>query len=110
MPVAASIANFLRGQKQRCRKGTHGFASAGKTPAGLNIDIDAEGRTVGAWDKGEGKGALVMSERKVTDKASGELIATLSQTTFCRGDGGFGGAPREAPAPRKPHGGPGDRQ
>ncbi len=50
-------------------------------------------------DKGEGKGALVYSERKVTDKASGELLATLTQTTFCRADGGFGGPPREAPAP-----------
>jgi acyl dehydratase len=35
----------------------------------------------------------------VTDKASGELLATLKQTTFCRADGGFGGPPREAPAP-----------
>jgi len=50
-------------------------------------------------DKGSGKGALVLSERKVTDKASGAPIATVTQTTFCRADGGFGGPPREAPAP-----------
>ena len=50
-------------------------------------------------DKGEGKGALVFSERKVTDKATGAPIATLTQTTFCRGDGGFGGPAREAPTP-----------
>jgi acyl dehydratase len=56
-------------------------------------------RVVDVIDKGEGKGALVLSERKVIDKASGDLIATLTQTTFCRGDGGFGGPPREAPAP-----------
>ena len=56
-------------------------------------------RIVEVIDKGEGKGALVYSERKVTDKATGELLATLTQTTFCRGDGGFGGPPREAPAP-----------
>ena len=48
-------------------------------------------------DKGLGKGALVYSERVVVDKASGERIATATQTTFCRGDGGFGGPPREAP-------------
>ena len=47
-------------------------------------------------DKGEGKGALVYSERHITDKASGELLATLKQTTFCRGDGGFGGPPRDS--------------
>jgi len=56
-------------------------------------------RIVEVIDKGEGKGALVFSERRVTDKASGELLATLTQTTFCRADGGFGGPRREAPAP-----------
>jgi acyl dehydratase len=50
-------------------------------------------------DKGAGKGALVYSERALIDAASGERIATVTQTTFCRGDGGFGGPPREAPAP-----------
>ena len=48
-------------------------------------------------DKGAGKGALVYTERKVSDKASGGLIATVCQTTFCRADGGFGGPPRESP-------------
>jgi len=56
-------------------------------------------RVVEVIDKGAGKGALVMSERKVTDKATGELIATVTQTTFCRADGGFGGPPRTAPEP-----------
>jgi acyl dehydratase len=50
-------------------------------------------------DKGPGKGALVLSERVITDKASGAAVATVTQTTFCRGDGGFGGPPREAPPP-----------
>jgi len=53
-------------------------------------------------DKGVGKGALIFSEREVTDKATGELIATVSQTAFCRGDGGFGGPPRSAPTPTHP--------
>ena len=56
-------------------------------------------RIVDVIDKGKGGGALVFSERKVTDKASGELLATLTQTTFCRADGGFGGPRREATAP-----------
>jgi acyl dehydratase len=58
-------------------------------------------RIVEAIDKGRGKGALVYTERKVTDKASGELVATVTQTTFCRADGGFGGPPREQPPPHK---------
>jgi acyl dehydratase len=56
-------------------------------------------RILEAIDKGPGKGALVYTERTVTDKASGALIATVTQTSFCRGDGGFGGLPREAPPP-----------
>ena len=56
-------------------------------------------RIIEVIDKGPGKGALVFSERKVTDKATGELVATVTQTTFCRGDGGFGGPLRQAPEP-----------
>jgi acyl dehydratase len=48
-------------------------------------------------DKGPGKGALVYSQREVIDQASGARIATVRQTTFCRGDGGFGGPLRTAP-------------
>jgi acyl dehydratase len=48
-------------------------------------------------DKGADKGALVYTERKVSDKASGALLATVMQTTFCRADGGFGGPKRESP-------------
>jgi len=56
-------------------------------------------RVVEVVDKGEGKGALVFSERQVIDKVSGELLATLKQTTFCRADGGFGGPKRDTPQP-----------
>jgi acyl dehydratase len=54
-------------------------------------------RIVEVVDKGAGKGALVLTERKITDKISGELIGVVTQTVFCRGDGGFGGPPRQAP-------------
>jgi acyl dehydratase len=56
-------------------------------------------RILDVVDKGAGKGALVYSEREISDKASGRLLATLTQTTFCRGDGGFGGPKREIPPP-----------
>ncbi len=56
-------------------------------------------RILDVVDKGEGKGALVYSQRDIIDKASGRLLATLKQTTFCRGDGGFGGAKRDTPRP-----------
>jgi acyl dehydratase len=56
-------------------------------------------RILDVVDKGEGRGALIYSERKITDKASGDLLATITQTTFCRADGGFGGPKRETPPP-----------
>jgi len=52
-------------------------------------------RVLDVVDKGTGKGAIVYSERTIDDKATGARIATIVQTTFCRGDGGFGGPPRE---------------
>ena len=56
-------------------------------------------RIVEVIDKGAGKGALVLAERTIADEASGERLATVTQTIFCRGDGGFGGPPRQAPPP-----------
>ncbi len=63
-------------------------------------------RIVDVVDKGQDKGALIYSEREIVDKASGELLATLAQTTFCRADGGFGG-PRERKHPAPPSATPG---
>ncbi len=56
-------------------------------------------RIVDVIDKGEGRGALIYSERRIVDKPTGELLATIKQTTFCRADGGFGGPKRQAPPP-----------
>ena len=58
----------------------------------------------GISDRGEGKGAFVYSRREVTDKATGDAVCTIDQTTVCRADGGCGGSD---PAPRKPHAIPG---
>jgi len=71
----------------------------------VHAPIAAEGTVIGksrildVIDKGVGKGALIYSERRIVDKASGGLLATINQTTFCRADGGFGGDKRDAPAP-----------
>jgi acyl dehydratase len=56
-------------------------------------------RIIDVVDKGPGKGALVYAERTVSDKASGARLATVTQTLFCRADGGFGGPTRETPPP-----------
>jgi acyl dehydratase len=46
-------------------------------------------RVTGLIDKGADKGALLLSERVVSDRATGDKLATLTSTTFMRGDGGF---------------------
>jgi acyl dehydratase len=48
-------------------------------------------------DKGAGRGAHVYSTRELFDPATGEKIATITATTICRGDGGFGGPQRASP-------------
>lgn len=63
----------------------------------IHAQVPAEGtligrtRITGIVDKGEGKGALIYSERELTEKASGSRIATVTSTSFARGNGGFGG-------------------
>lgn len=55
-------------------------------------------RTIGAYDKGKDKGAVVVEETVWTDE-KGEKVATLTDSTFSRGDGGFGGPSKGAPEP-----------
>lgn len=53
--------------------------------------VVGKSRVVEVIDKGEGKGALVYTERDLMDVASGDLICTQASTSFLRADGGFGG-------------------
>ena len=77
---------------------------AGEQGLVLHRPLDPRGTVIGRTrvteiiDKGAGKGAHVYSERALIDGASGEKIATVTHTTVCRGDGGFGGPARAAPA------------
>ena len=70
-------------------------------------EVIGRSRVTGLVDRGEGKGALLYSERVILDAATGSRLATLGQTTFLRGDGGFGGpsGPVRKPAP-EPEGAP----
>jgi acyl dehydratase len=65
-------------------------------PAGTVVGLT---RVVDVIDKGQDKGALVLSEREVRDKASGEILCRLRSTTVLRADGGFGGPAGPVPAP-----------
>jgi acyl dehydratase len=64
--------------------------------------VTATHRVTHVVDKGAGRGATVTYEKELTDLASGERVATVTHTTFCRGDGGFSardGATDAAPTP-----------
>lgn len=69
-------------------------------PAGT---VTGTARIAGVDDKGEGRGALVHLERTISDTATGEPLATILHTSFCRADGGFGEGfgvrPRRHPIP-----------
>lgn len=58
-------------------------------------------RVTGLVDKGPGGGALMLSEKRLEDADSGELLAVTSSTTFLRGGGGFGGSGSGGPAPHR---------
>ena len=49
-------------------------------------------------DKGADKGAILLHSRKIYNE-TGDHIATARQSSFLRGDGGFGGNPDGAPKP-----------
>jgi acyl dehydratase len=53
--------------------------------------VIGKSRITGVVDKGVGRGALVFYERQVFNKLTNTLLATITQTMFCRGDGGFNG-------------------
>jgi acyl dehydratase len=60
-------------------------------PLPVEGEILGRTRVTSIVDRCAGKGALLYSTREVTEAATGERLATLEQTTFLRGDGGFGG-------------------
>ena len=71
-------------------------------PLPADCEVVGKSRVTHLIDKGEGKGAILVSERRLETNA-GALLATLQQVTFLRGDGGYsqqrGGQPSDAPLP-----------
>jgi acyl dehydratase len=59
-------------------------------PLPVEGEVTGKTRVTGVVDKGKDKGALVMTKNTVKD-AAGDTVCTLTSTTFCRADGGFGG-------------------
>ncbi len=86
---------------------------AGEQSVELHAPLPVEGeiigrsRVTGLVDRGAGKGALLYVAREVIEASTNTKLATVEQTIFLRGDGGFGGptGPVKKPAP-EPEGAP----
>ena len=68
-------------------------------PLPVEAEVVSDERVVAAFDKGEGKGALILTEKVIREKKSGDKLCTVGSTIFARGDGGFGGPKEGAPLP-----------
>jgi acyl dehydratase len=68
-------------------------------PMPIAANIVADSSVVEVYDKGEGKGAVVVRQTVLRDEADGEPIVSLKRTIIARGDGGTGGSKQPTPAP-----------
>lgn len=72
----------------------------------IHSPLPPEGTVVGSYeiiaveDKGAGKGAILHQTKKLNDKSSGQLLATVRSVLFMRGDGDCGGFGEVPVAPR----------
>ena len=67
-------------------------------PLPTSGSFTTESRTIGAYDKGADKGAVLVNQTTWKDE-TGALVATLTGSSFCRADGDFGGPSDGQPEP-----------
>lgn len=60
-------------------------------PLPASADIVSSFRVTDVFDKGPGKGAVIVAETNVREKHSGKPLSTSIWTSYARGEGGFGG-------------------
>ena len=71
----------------------------------IHKPLPTEGSVIGRTsvsevvDKGADKGALIITERKLYEENSGDLLNTQISVVFARGNGGFGGPVTSGPTP-----------
>lgn len=68
-------------------------------PLPTQAHVIGKSRILEVVDKGPAKGAFIAYERRILDRDNGVALCTITQTMFCRGDGGFGGPQRALPPP-----------
>lgn len=68
-------------------------------PLPVEAKLRGETKIVAIYDKGADKGSLARSVRKIFDVGTGSQLATVTSSSFLRGDGGHGGSDGQPPAP-----------
>jgi acyl dehydratase len=98
LPTMAIVLGYPGPWYTQCDAGiTRTHVVHGEQSFAIHRPLPTEGaivgltRIAGIIDKGKDKGALVVTDCTVRDKASGDTLCTLTSTSFCRADGGFGG-------------------
>jgi acyl dehydratase len=64
------------------------------------LKVRTQGIVTAVYDKGVGRGAIIVTRHVMTDAGDGGKIATLTTSCFARAEGGCGGS---ADAPPQPH-------
>lgn len=74
-----------------------------RAPLAPEGDVIGQSAVEEVYDKGAGRGALLVSRRTLSDAASGRTLAVIRKGVFFRGQGGFGGpaAPDVTPTPQR---------
>jgi acyl dehydratase len=70
--------------------------------------VTVQGSVVEVYDKGRGRGAVIVTRHVLTDADDGGAVATLTTTCFARAEGGCGGSSRAPPQPHPIPGRPPD--
>lgn len=68
-------------------------------PLPIEATIVAQTKVLEVIDKGADKGAVLITERKISDQQSGDLYCTQQATIMARGNGGFDAPKRNIPKP-----------
>jgi len=104
LPSMAVVMCTAHGWLRNPETGTSGRSVAAEHSFNIYKPLPVEGAFIGKTsvtriiDKGPGKAALVTSKRDIYNEATAELLCSHTQTSYCRGDGGFGG-PNDADPP-----------
>lgn len=67
-------------------------------PLPASASVIGKSRVVDIIDRGEGRGAMIIYQREICERDTGEPLCTITMNMLARADGGFGGPARSISA------------